>query len=96
MAWSEVKMVEGSVEYLYADIRTDRVLDQQSVVMNVSDTDDPGTTWRDAEWVGPPGKFRSARILIDGNLSEGVYYIFAKITDAPEVPIIPVGKLRIT
>lgn len=91
---NEVKMVEGSIEYLYADIRTDRIIDAQAVSMSISDSDDP-TAWQTAEWVGRASKFRSARILLDGTLPEGLYNVFARITDNPEVPIIHVGRLRI-
>jgi hypothetical protein len=96
---SEVKMVQGSIEYLYADIRADRVLDTQAVAMCVTPDTTPSTAsdaWRSAAWTGPVGKYRSARILVDGDLPRGLYNVFARITDMPEAPIIPVGKLRVT
>lgn len=92
---NEVRMVQGSVEYIYADIRTDRLLDTQAVSMAVA-LDGSPAVWQSAEWVGPASKFRSARILLDGALARGVYTVYARITDAPEAPIIEVGKLRIT
>jgi hypothetical protein len=91
---SETSVVRGSREYLYADIRTDRVLDAQAVVMSVSSTAAP-STWQSAEWTGSPGKFRSARILLDGTLPAGRYYVYARITDNPEAPIIEVGRLTV-
>ncbi len=91
---NEVKMIQGSVEYLYADIRTDRVLDTQAVALSISDDDVP-TAWIPAEWTGSASKFRSARILLSGTLPTGLYHVFARITDMPEAPIILVGRLRI-
>jgi hypothetical protein len=95
MSTSEVRLVQGTIEYLYADIRTDRVLDDQAVSMSISPTRIP-QTWIAAEWVGTPARARSARILLDGSLLPGVYNVFARVTDMPEAPIIPVGKLRIS
>jgi hypothetical protein len=95
MSNSEVRMVQGSREYLYADLQTDRVLGEQAIALSISSTRIP-EAWLTAEWVGVPARARSARVLLDGTLLPGVYNVFARITDAPEAPIIPVGKLRIS
>lgn len=92
---SEVKVVEGSVEYLYADIRADHSIGTQAVAMSVSATTTPNT-FTDAEWVGDPGKYAAARLLLDGSLAAGLYHVFVKITDSPEIPIIYAGRLRVT
>lgn len=91
---SEVKIVQGSVEYLYADIRADRVLDTQAVFISISDTTGPDA-WEPAQWVGSPGRYRSARLLLDGSLVPDLYSVFVRILDTPEAPITEVGKLRI-
>lgn len=92
---SEVKVVAGSVEYLYADIRADHNIGTQAVAMSVSTSEAPGT-FATAEWVGTPGKYAAARVLLDGSLTAGLYHVFVKITDTPEIPIIYVGRLRVT
>lgn len=90
----EVKVPVGSVEYLYVDIKTDRLLDTQAIEVAFS-VDLPPTLWHTASWQGDPGKFRSARVLLDGSLAKGVYDIWARVTDNPETPIIHAGRLRI-
>lgn len=90
-----LEIIQGSTEYIYADIRADRVLDTQAVTISVSPTNEPGA-WVSAAWVGAPGKFRSARLLLDtSTLAAGGYWVFAKITDTPEAPIIFVGRLHV-
>lgn len=90
-----VKVVRGSVEYLYADIRTDRVLDTQPVAFAFTTAANP-SSWISGSWVGSPGEFRSARVLMDGSLTPGLYNVFARITDNPEAPVFQVGRLRVT
>ena len=89
-----IEMPVGSIEYLYVDLRTDRVLDAQAVSVSLSQTNEP-SSWQPATWVGEAGKFRSARILLDGTLAPGSYRVFAKITDMPEAPIVLCGSLKI-
>jgi hypothetical protein len=88
-------MAQGSVEYLYADIRADRVLDTQAVKISINASNQP-YDWVDAEWEGDPGMFRSARVLLDGTLPRGMYTVYAQITDLPEAPIFQVGYLKIS
>lgn len=90
----EIEMVQGSIEYLYMDVRADRVLDAQPVAISISTTRTP-VVWVTAEWVGTAGKFRSARILLDGSLVEDLYYVYGRVTDSPETPVFPVGTLKI-
>lgn len=91
---SEVRVISGSVEYLYADIRADHVLGTQAVEMSLSNDATPGP-WVAAEWVGDPGKYAAARVLLDGTLTPGIYNVYVKISDQPEVPIIFAGRMRI-
>lgn len=90
----EVESVRGSIEYLYADLRADDVLDTQAVSISISPTNAPGD-WTAATWVGNPGKVRTARVLLDGTLTPDLYHVFARITDAPEAPIISLGRLKV-
>lgn len=94
MRTSEVEVIQGSREYLYADIRADRTLNTQVVELSISPVNTP-MGWITATWVGTPGKFRAAQIMLDGTLIPDLYYVFARITDSPEVPIIAVGRLRV-
>lgn len=88
----DVKVVYGSVEYLYADIRANVTLDAQAVEIAVSPTNTP-TNWVAAEWVGAVGKYRAARILLPGSLAKDTYFVYARVTDNPETPIIFAGRL---
>ena len=90
----ELKIVQGSIEYIYAELSADRMLDDQAISMAVTTAASPGS-WVAASWVGEPGFYREARILLDGSLTPGRYNVFARISDQPEAPIINVGKLRI-
>lgn len=91
----ELKIPEGSIEYLYADLRADRLLNTQAVSMLITSKTVPGV-WVAAQWTGTPSRARSARILLDGTLARGTYSVYARITDIPEAPIISVGQLKIT
>ena len=93
MSDTEVKIPVGSVEYLYADLTGDITLDG-TVEMGLGAGAD-AVTWQTAEWVGTPDFSRSARVLLDGSLGLGTYYLFARVTDTPEVPIVSCGKVKI-
>lgn len=94
MRLQEIEVIQGSREYLYADIRADRTLNTQVIELSISPVNTP-MSWTPATWVGQAGKFRAAQIMLDGTLVPDLYYVFARITDSPEVPIIAVGRLRV-
>lgn len=53
----------------------------------------------DADWHGAVWDDKAARILIGPNgipLNPGTYTVWVKITDDPEIPVIPSGSLIIT
>lgn len=86
--------MQGSIEYIYAELTTDRVLNDQLVSIAITASSSP-QSWMGAQWVGDAGKYRAARVLLDGTLAKGRYNVFARITDHPEAPIIKVGRLKI-
>lgn len=91
---TEIEMEQGSIEYLYADVNSDIVLDEQPVEMAIATTVTTAV-WKSAAWVGDAGLARSARLLLDGTLTAGKYQVFVKVHDAPEVPIIHAGTLKV-
>ena len=90
---SEVKIPVGSVEYLYADVTGDVAL-EGPVEMGLGVGADE-VVWQEAQWVGDVGTSRSARLLLDGSLAVGTYYLFARVTDSPEVPVLSCGKVKV-
>lgn len=94
---TEIEIPQGSVEYLYADVTCDRILDEQPVALAIATviTSVDADEWEEAEWVGDPDNARSARLLLDGSLPAGKYQVFVRITDTPEVPIVKAGTLRV-
>lgn len=94
MSDTVIEIPVGSIEYLYADIEGDVVLDAQPVAIGLGGAPNT-TTWREAGWIGIAGTARTARVLLDGTLGVASYPIWVKVTDNPEVPIIHCGKLKI-
>ena len=93
---STVTMPHGSVEYLKGTVTADHDLDTQPVEVAVTATSHPGDEdWADAEWAGDVGTSRKWRLLLDGSLATGAYYVNVRLTDTPAVPIIPAGMLWI-
>lgn len=93
MSDTTIEIPLGSVEYLYADLEGDILLDG-TVEMALGGAPND-VTWESADWVGDVGMTRSARVLLDGTLAQGTYYLWARVTDTPEVPIIKCGKVKI-
>lgn len=91
---TEIEIVQGSVEYLFADVTADRTLDSQPVGIAI-DTSTDGAVFADATWIGEAGLTRTCRLLLDGTLNVGKYGVWVKITDSPEIPIIKAGSLRV-
>ena len=91
---SEIELAQGTVEYLYADVTADHILDSQPVRIAVA-TSVTTAVWQEATWVGDPGLTRSARLLLDGSLGAGKYGVFVQITDEPEIPIFKAGVVRV-
>lgn len=91
---SDISVASTSIEYLYVDVSTDVTLDVQPVAVGIGTTVED-VTWHDATWQGEAGTDRSARILLDGTLEPGVYRVFVRITDSPEIPVVKAGVLRV-
>ena len=88
----------ASLEYLTVQATANVELDQQPVVLawtqRTQPTDDD---WHDATWIGDPATTRQARYLLnDADLGVGTWWIWARVTDNPEIPVLLVGSLVIT
>lgn len=86
--------VLGTVEYLDAQITADVTLDDAEPVAFTFDRD----TFHDAEWIGVAGTTRTCRLLVDDSMLPAgaqTVEVFVRITDNPEVPLIPQGSLEI-
>jgi hypothetical protein len=101
---TERRITSGSTELVsvWIDSNETVTLSAQTVVIafqprRVEPNGD--TTWRAATWVGSAGTARAARLLIGPATSNviplGEYDVWAKITDNPEIPEVPCGRLRI-
>lgn len=88
----------GTVEFLYLPFSAKAfgtgtpATVQVQVAITASNVDTPTTgQWQDAVVSGG-----MARILLDGTLARGRYFVWLRIFDAPEVPIRQPGTLTIT
>lgn len=97
-------MTTGSVEYIgvWIDSAGTATLSGQPVVVAVQPRRVPpngSTTWIPATWTGAPSDARAALVLIGpgtGNaIPGGSYDVWARVTDTPEIPEIPCGRLTI-
>lgn len=98
------RLTTGSVEYLgvWIDSAGTVTLSTQSVDIAIQPRRTPpngATTWVAAAWTGAPGNARAASILIgpgtDNPTPAGTYDVWARVTDTPEVPEIPCGRLTV-
>jgi hypothetical protein len=79
----------GAIEYVYAEIESDVVLDTEPVEISLD-----GLTWVGATWLGLPGTTRVATALFDfGDYPRNTYKVRVRVTSLPEVPIIYVGEV---
>lgn len=89
----------GTVEYLQYAIKADVELNTQPVHFTFD-----RVTFLAAEWIGTdtevsPGVHqRTARLLVtDDDLPDGfAAEVYVRVTDNPEIPLIPAGTLSIT
>lgn len=94
-----VEIPRGSVEYVKARVTADITLDD-TVGVAISLSVAGVHTWLPAEWTGDEGTTRYARTssavtFSTGNYPLGAYPVFVKLTDAPEVPLMPAGRIKI-
>lgn len=84
--------VRGSTEYLEYAVTANVPLDSQ-VVEITFDRD----TFHTAAWIGDIGTTRTCQVLIsDAELpADSAVDVFIRITDTPEIPLIPAGTLTI-
>lgn len=92
--------IQGSVEYLDVSVTAD-----VNLTGTVELSFDQGATWTEAAWQGSAGLTRTARLLVDTNETDDDdepvwrttnYPVWVRLTDAPEIPIISAGSLRVT
>jgi hypothetical protein len=91
-------MNTNSTEYLNVTLSADHDISADPVAFSiVSKGSEPGPVWTSASvytagvaklLVGPASPY--------GQLTAGIYDIYVKITDNPEVPVLLAGQLRIT
>lgn len=97
-----VEIPSISVEYARVRITADVTLNSQTVALAflTSSTAEPaGGDWQTATWLGAADTTRYAGVLVGpGNLvlAEGVYWVWWKVTDTPEVPARRGGRITIT
>lgn len=88
-----------SLEYLTVSATADQVLDTQTVEIAITRSQPTAGDWLPAEWIGAAGTTRQARLTpaqVGTTRGPGTWYVFLRITDSPEIPVLPVGPLVIT
>jgi hypothetical protein len=91
----------SSTEYLKVAVTADVTLSAQTVDVAVIAARGRPTApdWKPAAWTGTPGTTRTAMLLIgpdsDVVLPVADYDIWVKLTDNPEIPTDPAGRLTI-
>lgn len=84
----------GSTEYVSVTVTADVPLTD---AMPVDLTLDDGATWLDCIWLGSEGTTRRARTLAPVTHSTpGYVRVVVRVTDTPEVPLIPAGYLEVS
>lgn len=91
---SDIVVIQGSTEYLYADVTSNIELDTQTVEMAYATTIDAVSAWTTAAWQGTAGTERTARALFTF-ADAGNFHVFVRITDNPEIPILDAGNLKV-
>lgn len=91
----------SSAEYLKISVTANVSLTSQPVhvaIVAARDRPDPGD-WQAAAWAGNAGTTRTAQLMIGPGtanvLTLGEYDIWARVTDTPEIPTDPAGRLTI-
>ena len=91
-----------STEYARVKLTADVTLNTQTVELAflTSSTAEPASgDWHTATWLGTADTTRYAGVLVGPNglvLAEGVYQVWWRITDTPEVPARNAGRITIT
>lgn len=89
------ELITGSVEYLSVTVTSNIVLDTQPVTISP----DRGVTFYAATWLGAPSTQRQAQILLGTTEAPmpscGVYTVYVRVVDSPEIPVIDAGTLRV-
>lgn len=89
---TQIDIPAGSIEFLKASITSDVELNAQTVQISI----DGKATWLPAVWVGTVGTTRTARTSSVVTWStRGSFFVFAKIGDNPESPIVKCGRVDV-
>lgn len=83
----------GSQEYLSIQFSSDTNLQTSAVQLGLSPTTDPPVTWLDGVWEGD-NIARTANVIDANNFAPGVYEVWARVLDVPEVLVRPYGLVR--
>lgn len=92
-----VKMERESEEYLRVSVTASVTLSFQPVELAITSGAERPSTWMPGEWEGEPASTRIARVEPGWaiGLAPGTYVVWARVTDAPEIPVINAGKLAL-
>jgi hypothetical protein len=91
----------SSTEYLKVSVTADVTLSAQTVAIAIINARAHPTApdWQPAAWTGTPGTTRTAMILIGPTsstvLTVGDYDVWIQVTDNPEIPTDPAGRLTV-
>lgn len=87
----------STLEYVNADVTADVDPTGDTVEMAFTISGDP-VTWHTAAWVSGASPPRTRLLVGSGavELAAGLYTVWLRITDSPEVPVIRAGFLQIS
>ena len=98
---SAIRIPVSSTEYLKVSITADVTLSAQTVDIAIIPARGRPVAldWKPAAWTGSPGTTRAAMILIGPGTANvialGEYDVWTKVSDNPEVPTDPAGRLTV-
>jgi hypothetical protein len=87
-----VLIPQSSTEYVKTPVTCSVTLDTQTVEISI----DSKATWLPAVWTGSPGTQRTARTADPVVFSTiGLHHVYVRVTDAPEVPVMSAGTIKV-
>jgi hypothetical protein len=96
-----IRIPLSSTEYLKVWITADVTLSAQTVYMAVIPARGRPTApdWKPADWTGSPGTTRAAMLFVgaesDNVIAIGDWDVWVKVSDNPEIPTDPAGRLTV-
>lgn len=99
---TDVRIPQGSKEYVSATVTADVTLNAQTVEVAIRDgSQGAAFVWLPAQWVGPSGTTRQCRTTSPVDFTAVAYpttpyEVYVRVTDSPEIPIVHAGTLLVT